>query len=128
MLNILKGVKFAQDDNTGDVYAVDCADGPKKLTGGGSSGGGFEYDFIIKSADGVSFTLETGTYEATNAKLGNQPVKGKIILNSEAEGQQKDMDCVLVGKNGEGLLACAFMGEAYIFVVINADNTVTSAG
>lgn len=42
MLNILKGVKLAQDDNTGDVYAVDCVDGPKKLTGGssGSSGGG----------------------------------------------------------------------------------------
>ena len=94
-------------------------------SGGGS---GFEYDFIIKSADGVSFTLETGTYEAINAKVGNQPVKGKIILNSEAGGQQKDMDCVLVGKNGEELLACAFMGEAYIFVVINADNTVTSAG
>lgn len=35
MLNILKGVKFAQDDSTGDVYAVDCVDGPKKLTGGG---------------------------------------------------------------------------------------------
>lgn len=34
MLNILKGVKLAQDDSTGDLYAVDCADGPKKLTGG----------------------------------------------------------------------------------------------
>ena len=34
MLNILNGVKLAQDDSTGDVYAVDCADGPKKLTGG----------------------------------------------------------------------------------------------
>ena len=33
MLNILKGVKFAQDDRTGDLYVVDCADGPKKLTG-----------------------------------------------------------------------------------------------
>ena len=126
MLNILKGVKFAQDDSTGDVYAVDCVDGPKKLSGG--SGSGFEYDFIIKSVDGVSFTLETGTYEAINAKVGNQPVKGKIILNSEAAGQQKDMDCVFVGKNSEELLACAFMGEAYIFVVINTDNTVTSAG
>lgn len=40
MLNILKGVKLAQDDSTGDVYAVDCADGPKKLTGGSSGGGG----------------------------------------------------------------------------------------
>ena len=98
----------------------------KRCPSGGGSG--FEYAFIIKSADGVNFTLETRTYEAINAKVGNQPVKGKIILNSEAGGQQKDMDCVLVGKNGEELLACAFMGEAYIFVVINADNTVTSAG
>lgn len=40
MLNILKGVKLAQDDSTGDVYAVDCVDGPKKLTGGSGGGGG----------------------------------------------------------------------------------------
>ena len=33
MLNILNGVKLAQDDNTGDVYVVDCVGGPKKLTG-----------------------------------------------------------------------------------------------
>ena len=38
MLNILNGVKLAQDDSTGDVYAVDCVDGPKKLTGGGGGG------------------------------------------------------------------------------------------
>ena len=37
MLNILNGVKLAQDDSTGDIYAVDCADGPKKLCGGGGS-------------------------------------------------------------------------------------------
>ena len=46
MLNILKGVKFAQDDNTGDVYAVDCADGPKKLTGGGSVPKPLTYDYM----------------------------------------------------------------------------------
>ena len=33
MLNILNGVKLAQDDSTGDLYAVDCVGGPKKLTG-----------------------------------------------------------------------------------------------
>lgn len=112
------------------MSVIDAIIAKKLCGGGGSSGGGsgFEYDFIIKSADGVSFTLETGTYEAINAKVGNQPVKGKIILNSEAAGQQKDMDCVLVMKNSEELLACAYTGEAYIFVVINADNTVTSAG
>ena len=40
MLNILNGVKLAQDDSTGDLYVVDCADGPKKLTGGSGGGGG----------------------------------------------------------------------------------------
>ena len=44
MLNILKGVKLAQDDNTGDLYAVDCVGGPKKLTGGSSGGGGGSVD------------------------------------------------------------------------------------
>ena len=97
----------------------------KRCPSGG--GGGFEYDFIIKSADGVSFTLETGTYEAINAKLGKQPVNGKIILFAGDE-YKADMNCVLVINNGEQLLAYAFMGEAYISVVINADNTVTSAG
>lgn len=91
--------------------------------GGGS---GFEYDFIIKSADGVSFTLEKGTYEAINAKIGKQPVNGKILLFAGDE-YKADMNCVLVINNGERLLAYAFMGEAHTSVVINADNTVTSA-
>ena len=46
MLNILNGVKLAQDDSTGDVYAVDCADGPKKLTGGGSVPKPLTYDYM----------------------------------------------------------------------------------
>ena len=92
-------------------------------SGGGS---GFEYDFIIKT-DGETYTLDTGTYEAINAKLGKQPVNGKIILFA-GDTYKADMNCVLVINNGERLLAYAFMGEAYIFVVINADNTVISGG
>ena len=97
----------------------------KRCPSGGGSG--FEYDFIIKSADGVSFTLETGTYEAINAKVGKQPVNGKIILFAGDE-YKADMNCVLVIKNGERLLAYAFMGDTHTYVVINADNTVTAAG
>ena len=122
MLNILKGVKFAQDDSTGDVYAVDCVDGPKKLTGGGGGGSGFEYDFIIKT-DGETYTLATGTYEAINAKLGKQPVNGKILMFS-GDGYNADMDCILVLNNRERLLVGAFMGDAIVSLVISADNTV----
>lgn len=91
----------------------------------GGGGGGFEYDFIIKSTDGSAFTLETGSYNAIAAKIGNEPVMGKIILNAIEAGQQKDMDCVLVIKDGAELKACAYTGETYMFVAIGTDGTVT---
>lgn len=116
-------IRFSNDVNTIAFNAG--ADTPVVSDVGGGGGAGFEYDFIIKSTDGVSFTLETGTYESINAKLGNQPLQGKIILNAGA--QQNDMDCVLVINNGEKLLAYAYMGEAYIALTINTDGTVTSA-
>ena len=99
----------------------------KKLCGGGSSGGGsgFEYDFIIKTTDGYTFTLETGSYNAITAKVGTQPVKGKVILDNPA--QKKDMDCVLVTYTGSDLIAFAYMGETYLSLIINTDNTVTLA-
>ena len=73
MLNILKGVKLAQDDSTGDVYAVDCVDGPKKLSGSGSggsgSGGG---QFIVNvhntNAAGTQFAADK-TYEEISAAI-----------------------------------------------------------
>ncbi len=91
-------------------------------------GGGFEYDFIIKSADFVSFTLETGTYEAINAKLGKQPVNGKVIMFAGEAGLRYDMNCVFVGYNGEQILAWVYMGDSYARIVINPDNTVTLGG
>lgn len=124
MLNILKGAKVAQDSDTGDIYLIDCCDGPKNLSAGGSGGGGFEYDFIIKSTDGETFTLETGTYESINAKLGNQPLNGKIIVN-DGHGYLVDMNCVLVVNNGEVLGVDAWMGDSHVSLIINADNTVT---
>ena len=72
MLNILKGVKFAQDDSTGDVYAVDCVDGPKKLTGGSSGGGGGAGQFIVNvyntNASGTQFAADK-TYEEISAAI-----------------------------------------------------------
>ena len=79
MLNILKGVKLAQDDSTGDVYAVDCVDGPKKLTGGGGSvPKPLTYDYMpegyptktmgtvtLMEEQQLAFALENGVYSAT---------------------------------------------------------------
>ena len=63
MLNILKGVKLAQDDSTGDLYAVDCVDGPKKLTGGGGGGSGqFIVNVYNTNASGTEFAADK-TYD-----------------------------------------------------------------
>ena len=80
MLNILKGVKLAQDDSTGDVYAVDCADGPKKLTGGGGGGGSvpkpLTYDYMPEGYP--TKTMGTVTLmeaqEITFSQKGDDPV------------------------------------------------------
>lgn len=113
-------IRFSNSTNAIE-FCAGCATPVVSEVGGGA---GFAYDFIIKSTDGSAFTLETGSYNAIAAKIGSEPVTGKIILNSIA-GQQKDMDCVLVMKAGEELKACAYTGETYIIVAIGPDGTVT---
>ena len=70
MLNILNGVKLAQDDSTGDVYAVDCADGPKKLTGGSSGGsaGQFIVNVYNTNGSGTEFAADK-TYDEISAAI-----------------------------------------------------------
>ena len=70
MLNILKGVKLAQDDSTGDVYAVDCVDGPKKLTGGGGSSGSGQFIVNVYNTDvsGTKFAADK-TYDEISAAI-----------------------------------------------------------
>ena len=117
-------IRFSNDANAIE-FCAGCGTPVVSDVGGGGGGSGFEYDFIIKTADASTFTLETGSYNAITAKVGTQPVRGKIILDNPA--QKKDMDCVLVTKTGEALLACAYTGEAYILVSIDTDGTVTLA-
>ena len=96
-----------------------------KQYGGGS---GFEYDFIIKATDGNTFTLEKGTYDSIIAKLGNQPVNGKIITIFEGGVKSADMDCILVIHNGQKLRVCGYSGDGFTLISINPDNTVTFGG
>lgn len=86
MLKILKGVKLAQEDSTGDVYAIDCHSGPKKLIGG-SSGSGMSYDVIVTSADGgTNFALYAGSYEAAKNKILNKECLAvSIYIDATAE-------------------------------------------
>ena len=89
MLNILNGVKLAQDDSTGDVYAVDCYDGPKELTGGSSGGGsGMSYDMIVTSTDGgVTLTITSGTYADLKAKIeAHTPTHVLLLMDVANEG------------------------------------------
>ena len=72
MLNILNGVKLAQDDSTGDVYAVDCVDGPKKLTGGGGS------VFIIRGTTDETFT--NAQFDKTPEQICEAYQSGKYCL------------------------------------------------
>ena len=93
---------------------------------GGGGGSGFEYDFIIKTTDGETYTLETGTYDSINAKLGNQPIKGKIITNIEIENVRTDIDCIYVIYIGGTLTVSVYSGDgAHASFNINPDNTVT---
>lgn len=87
MLNILKGVKLAQDDSTGDVYAVDCYDGPKRLSGA-SSGGGMSYDVIVTSTDGgVTLTITHGTYADLKTKIeAHEPAHVLLLMDVVNEG------------------------------------------
>ena len=96
-----------------------------KQYGGGS---GFEYDFIVKITDGNTLTLETGTYDSIRAKVGRQPVKGKVISIFEGGAKTADMDCILVINNGQTLNVLGYSGESFEFITINPDNTVTFGG
>ena len=92
MLNILKGVKFAQDDSTGDVYAVDCVDGPKKLTGG-SSGGGAAWDAVLLCETNNAEILENFTYaygsygNIANKLAAKQPANVSVMVYVASAGE-----------------------------------------
>lgn len=93
MLNILNGVKLAQDDSTGDVYAVDCADGPKKLTGGG--GGSvpkpLTYDYMPEGyptkAVGTATVMEEQVVEFASSGDGLPSVGSLTTTFTPVEGQ-----------------------------------------
>ena len=80
MLNILNGVKLAQDDSTGDLYAVDCADGPKKLTGGGNvpTTGGVTTLHINVTAINRETMEATFTADKTPLEMQEASVTGSI--------------------------------------------------
>ena len=92
MLNILKGVKFAQDDNTGDVYAVDCYDGPKKLTGGSSGGATWDAVLLCETDNAEilkNFTYTLGNYENIASKLAaKQPANIAVIVHAASGGDE----------------------------------------
>ena len=115
MLNILNGVKLAQDDSTGDVYAVDCYDGPKKLTGGSSGGGSMSYDMIVTSTDGgVTLTITSGTYADLKTKIeAHEPTHVLLLMDVVNEGAtgRYQVPVLSIAMDGSGEIA----GLVYMF-------------
>lgn len=109
--NSANAIEFCAGCETPDVVEI-------------SSGGGFEYDFIITTTDGVTYTLVTGTYYSIMAKLGNQPIMGKTIINIDGGSQRIDADFIYVTYINNKLTATGFNGETVTSFVINPDNTV----
>ena len=98
----------------------------RKLGGGGS---GAEVDFIIRmSLDGV--TLVKGTYTSIMAKLGTQPINGKVLINLGEDDQKTDSSAVVVEyvNNKLQVYTVSFPNTTTVtpaVFVINTDNTVT---
>lgn len=125
MLNILKGVKLAQDDNTGDLYAVDCADGPKKLTGGGSVPKPLTYDYMpegypkksvqtttLMAEQEVAFADDKGLYYGAIENAFDVVIGQTYTVNWDGT----DYECV-----GSAVNSRILLGNASI--VAHADNT-----
>ena len=114
-------IRFSNDANAIE-FGAGCEAPVVSDVGGG---GGFEYDFIIKS-DYLNDVLETGTYDAIKAKVGNQPITGKIIRNAPENNVRKDVDCIFVNWDGVTLSVGGYAGKNnYVYYDINPDNTVT---
>lgn len=105
-----------------------------KMSGG--SGGGFEYDFIIRmsldeTGENVLTTLEKGTYASIMAKLGTLPINGKVLVNLGEDAQKTDVSVVMVEyvNNKLQVYALTTLNTTTLTTavfVINTDNTVTA--
>ena len=62
------------------------------------------------------------------AKLGNQPIKGKTIINIDEGSQRIDADFIYVDYVNGKLTAITFSGVTPLSFVINPDNTVIPVG
>lgn len=95
MLRILNGVKLAQDDTTGDIYAVDCCGGPKNLSAGGGGGSGTnpnEYRITgqVDANEGDKGVLIEGTFEGLrDAVIAGKHIVGHAIQVATNEGGTK---------------------------------------
>lgn len=64
--------------------------------GGGGSGGGFEYDLIIKGA-GEAFTVTKGDYNALVTKIrAFEPINGVVWVDQSEEGLTTQCTATLI--------------------------------
>lgn len=101
---------------------------------GGSGGEGLQYDFVIVSEDGETYSFEKGSYNAIVSKIKSAPVTGIArlcldeymqysthqILNVQYVCTDPDEDTWFLG-------VIVFGAEGEFQLIINEDNTIVSA-
>lgn len=140
MLNILKGAKVAQDDHTGDIYLIDCCDGPKLLTGRGSgsgSGSVAAWDAVILCETENAEIIEnlvymSGSYESIYNKLiAKQPVNVAVMIYASDGTATASYQCaatyIYYMNDGEteGILLYAQRVSGSVPFLLYPDGTIT---
>lgn len=104
------------------------------MGGGGSGGEGLQYDFIIVSEDGETYSFEKGSYDAIVSKIKSAPVTGIVrlrvdeymqystnqIMNIQYVCQDPEEDTWVLG-------VIVFGAESVFQLIINEDNTIIQA-
>lgn len=101
----------------------------------GSSGGeGLQYDFIIVSEDGNTYSFEKGSYNAIASKIKSAPVTGIVRLCLDEYMQYSTHQimniqyvCVNPDEDTWSMGIMVFGAEGEFQLIINEDNTIVSA-
>lgn len=101
---------------------------------GGSGGEGLQYDFIIVSEDGETYSFEKGSYNAIVSKIKSAPVTGIVRLCLDEYMQYSTHQimnvqyvCIDPDEDTWILVIIVFGAEGEFQLIINEDNTIVSA-
>lgn len=95
-------------------------------------GEGLQYDFVIVSEDGATYSFEKGSYNDIVSKIKSGPVTGITRLSSDGSMQYStnqvltvQYTCTDTAQDKWTLLVRVFGAETPFLLTINEDNTIS---